>query len=140
MPVFNDNSDRYKRFIRSFTLSLSICSLLLILSCAAVYMTDDPGQIQKPVSVAALYVASFISGITAVRLNGGSIIASVMTGILLTVIVTVISVSYFKKETDLASSVLMHSLIVVSTVSGGLAGKKKRPRRDLKRKKRIRKS
>ena len=135
MPVIYNDREKLKRFLISIGVSLGIYAFALLISCVAAYLTEDPGKLQKPASIAALYIASFVAGVSTVRINRGSVACSVLTGAILTLILALISVCFFKGESDFLTSVLMHILVIGATALGGIVGKKRNAKTSLKRKK-----
>lgn len=127
MPV-SDKRYNIKTYLLSCSVSIAICFFCLIASCAAVYLTEDPGALQRSASLAALYIASFASGVVSSRLHKGKITASLITGIVLSLTLSLISMCHFKRETDILTSVICHVLVIAVTVIGGLAGRKRTSR------------
>ena len=125
MPVINKSSN-YKRFLLSLGISVLICVLCLILSCVAAYATDDPTSNAKPFSLIALFTSSFISGIVSIRINGGNLFFSLYNGLFLTVLLALISVSFFARETRFSNSLFMHLAVPLVSLAGGFIGKKRK--------------
>ena len=128
MPV-SDRRLSIKKYLLSCSVSIAICFLCLIISCTAVYLTEDPGSVQRSASLAALYVASFASGVVSSRIHNGKITASLITGIFLSLTLALISMCNFNRETDLVTTLICHLLVIAVTVFGGIAGRKRTSRR-----------
>ncbi len=124
MPIIK-KSGNYKGFLLSVGISVLIYALCLILSCVAAYATDDPASRVKALSLVALFSSSFISGIFSSRINDGSLLNSLYTGLFMTVLLALISVSLFTRETGFLKSLLLHSVIPIVTLLGALIGKKR---------------
>ena len=125
MPVLN-NSLRPKRLLISFAVSLGICAVCMLAACCVVYMTNDPGTYSDKAALTALITSSFASGIPAVKINGGTAISSLIVGILLTLFLALISVSFFNSKGDIGSSLLMHLLVPAISFAGGIISRKRK--------------
>ena len=134
MPV-SDKRYIIKKYLLSCSVSIAICFLCLIISCTAVYFTEDPTSVQRSASLAALYVASFASGVVSSRIHKGKITASLITGIFLSLTLALISMCHFNRETDLITVLICHLLVIAVTVIGEIAGRGRTSRRkSIKRK------
>ena len=128
MPV-SDKRYIIKRYLLSCSVSLAICFLCLIISCTAVYLTEDPGSVQRSASLASLYISSFASGVVSSKIHNGKITASLITGIFLSLTLALISMCHFNRETDFITALICHLLVIAVTVIGGIAGRRRTSQR-----------
>ncbi len=136
MSGFMNSKEGIIRSLLAVTVSVFVNAALLLISCAILLMTKDPGSLVRPVSVGVMYGGAFVSGVISVRMTGKTISGAV-TGAALTLILFLISAIFFDEETDGALSLLLHAAVVVCAYAGSLAGRIKKDKRS--RLKKIRK-
>ena len=109
-------------------LSVAVCAAALVVACLIAMMTDDPGGVARPAAFAALFAASAISGVLSAKVTGVASCGAV-TGALLSLILFIISVCFYKSDMSAVTSFLLHlAQIAVATLGGVIAGRKKKRR------------
>ena len=109
-------------------LSVAVCAAALVVACLIAMMTDDPGGVARPAAFAALFAASAISGVLSAKVTGVASCGAV-TGALLSLILFIISVCFYKSDMSAVTSFLLHlAQIAVAALGGVIAGRKKKRR------------
>ncbi len=127
MPVIK-KSVNYKKILIAFAVSLGISAVCVLAAALVSYLTDDPASYVRTAAVAALIASSFASGIAAVRINEGLIASAPIVGIMLTLFLALMSVSFFKRESSASTSLFMHAAIPLISLAGGFLARKRKSR------------
>ena len=120
-----------KEILRAYLITLAIGGgLILILSLAA-YFYADPAVIIRPLAYLAAALTSFLGGMIAKRLCGGTpAICGLTNGILLTCTMMLLSFCFRAQSSHYSPlvSTLLHSAVPILSFLGALAGiKRKKP-------------
>ena len=115
------------KILLALLISVGVCAALLVGACLILLMTDDPGASAHAVSLSVLIVSAFVCGIISVRMTG-SVFSGIITGCALTVILFIVSVIFFKRETDGLLSLFLHAAVILCSFAGSLIGRKKNGR------------
>lgn len=104
------------------------------------YANDDPDSIVGMLGIAVVSVTAFVSGIIAVKINGGSgaLVCGVTNGVLYMVLLFLLSLFFdesFSSGYPFMLSLVMRCAVVFISVLGAFAGAHRTPR---KRKRRAR--
>ena len=121
--------------LKSALLALLISVVLAAALCAAATLSEDPMSLIFPMSLAALYISAFLSGLFCMRKMGeGALLLGIFSGGLF--MLTYMFISLFLPNEMSASRpfftvLILRSLIIVFSILGAYAG---RGRRSQKRK------
>ncbi len=88
---------------------------------------SDPDSVSHPLSLAALYISCFISGIAAVKLSGEGVSSGAISGIITAIIVLLLSLlPVCPSGFDSLTSIICTLLIIPAAVLGSLVEQKKK--------------
>ena len=113
--------------LKSALLALAISFLLAALLCGAAALSADPMTLIFPMSMAALYISSFLSGFFCMRKMGeGALLSGLFSGglfMLMNMFITLFFKAEMSASHPFAISLLLHSLIIVFSILGAFAGR-----------------
>lgn len=124
------NTSFVGNIFKGFLFEVLVGILLVFISAAAVYQSSDPDSISVPASLIALYLTAFFGGSITARINGNAaLICGAINSLLL--IFLIFSVSFtvppFPYKTfSTGINLLLHFLIIPSSILGAYIGGKKR--------------
>ena len=128
MSVSLNRKKRIKESALSVLISFAVYFLTLTAAVAVVFSTEDPDSVCESASYTALFASALLSGIAASKISGRNLLIVLTTGILMTLSLGLISIVFFERKLDAASSLLMHAAIPAVTVLGGLISGRRRKR------------
>lgn len=100
--------------------------VLLLLLCAAAYLTDDPDAVTFPLSLCALYLSAIIGGAAAVRFSGDGIMSGALSGLITSLIVFMLSALPLPDSSfTLPLSLAYTALVIPASVIGSVIGRRK---------------
>lgn len=117
------------KYVKAFAVSVLITAVLLVVSCFFLNKMKDPDKSAETISLCVLFVSSFICGSLSARMTGSGVIAGAVSGAALTLILTLISVSFFPKNYEIGKSLVLHAAVIALAVLGSLVFRKKRNKR-----------
>ena len=119
--------------IKSALIALGISLVLAAALSAASTLSSDPLSLVFPMSLAALYISSFLSGFLCMRkMREGTLLCGLFSGGIFMLIYMFISL-FFPSEMSqgysFLISLLLHSLIILFSLFGAHAGRHKKTRK-----------
>ena len=122
-----------KKVLAAAGISIAVSMLTLVLSAAAVYFVEYPDKFIRPISLCALYLSSFISGIITVKIVGNKLMSSLIVGGIINFLFLLTGSAFFKPSQNAWISLLLHIAAVGVCFLGGLLGIRKNRTRAYRR-------
>ena len=104
--------------------------LLLLISCAAANSAEDPGSMTMPLSLAALYLSAFLSGIAAVRFSGDGILSGLLSGVVTALLMLLFSCLPLPSSgVSFPMNLLLTAAVIPCSCAGAFIGRKRNRRK-----------